>query len=43
MPFINKFGGAAPSLTASGVDVLAFATYDGGDIYHGFMVSTDTS
>jgi hypothetical protein len=35
-------GGSAPSLTSSGVDVIAFSTIDGGTIWHGFVISTDS-
>lgn len=33
--------GAAPTLTSSGRDVLAFYTYDGGSTWNGFMVGKD--
>ena len=35
-------GGAAPTLTTSGVDILVFTTVDGGTIYHGLAASTDS-
>jgi hypothetical protein len=35
-------GGSAPSLTSSGLDVIAFSTIDGGTIWHGFVISTDS-
>jgi hypothetical protein len=34
-------GGTAPTLTASGVDVLGFYTYDGGTTWRGFVLATD--
>lgn len=33
---VDWAGGAAPTLTTSGVDVLAFTTVDGGTIWYGF-------
>jgi hypothetical protein len=33
----------APTLTASGVDILVFITIDGGTIWHGMAASTDSS
>ena len=36
-------GGTAPTLTASGLDLLGFYTYDGGTIWHGMLLSTDSS
>jgi len=36
-------GASAPSLTASGLDVLVFMTYDGGTIWHGMIASADSS
>jgi hypothetical protein len=36
-------GSSAPDLTASGLDVLVFMTYDGGTIWHGMIASTDSS
>jgi hypothetical protein len=35
-------GGSAPTLTSSGVDILAFVTRDGGTIWHGYVMSTDS-
>ena len=35
-------GGTAPTLTASGVDLLVFATIDGGTIWHGQAMSLDS-
>ena len=35
-------GGSAPSLTASGVDILMFTTVDGGTTYHGILASSDS-
>ena len=35
-------GGTAPTLTSSGLDVLAFWTYDGGTIIHWQVISTDS-
>ena len=32
-------GGTAPTLTASGLDILVFMTYDGGTIWHGMLSS----
>jgi len=34
--------GAAPTLTASGKDILVFVTRDGGTIYHGMAASIDS-
>jgi hypothetical protein len=34
-------GGTAPTLTAAGVDVLGFYTYDGGTTWRGFVLATD--
>jgi hypothetical protein len=34
-------GGTAPTLTASGVDQLAFTTRDGGTTYFGFVAGLD--
>ena len=36
-------GASAPDLTASGLDVLVFMTYDGGTIWHGMLASADSS
>ena len=38
---VDWAGGAAPSLTASGVDVLTFLTVDGGTIWYGFAGGLD--
>lgn len=35
-------GGTAPTLTASGVDVLGFYTWDGGTTWRGFVLSKDS-
>jgi hypothetical protein len=35
-------GGTAPTLTASGVDVIAFSTVNAGTLWHGFVISTDS-
>ena len=35
-------GGTAPTLTTSGVDILVFATVDGGTIWHGQTYSVDS-
>ena len=35
-------GGTAPTLTTSGVDILVFATVDGGTIWHGQTYSLDS-
>ena len=35
-------GGTAPTLTASGVDVIAFRTVNAGTLWHGFVISTDS-
>ena len=35
-------GGTAPTLTASGVDVLGFYSHDGGTKWHGFLLSKDS-
>jgi hypothetical protein len=40
---VDWAGGSAPSLTASGVDVLVFMTVDGGTIWHGMVASADSS
>lgn len=34
-------GGTAPALTASGVDVLGFLTFDGGTVWSGFVLGKD--
>lgn len=38
---VDWAGGTAPSLTASGVDVLTFTTVDGGTIWYGFAAGLD--
>lgn len=38
---VNWAGGTAPSLTASGVDVLTFLTVDGGTNWYGFAAGLD--
>ena len=35
-------GGTAPTLTASGVDILTFWTINGGTLWHGFAASIDS-
>ena len=35
-------GGTAPTLTSSGVDVIAFSTINAGTLWHGFVISTDS-
>ena len=35
-------GGTAPTLTTAGVDILVFATIDGGTIWHGFAAALDS-
>lgn len=35
-------GGTAPTLTASGLDILVFTTIDGGTIWHGMVASLDS-
>ena len=35
-------GGTAPTLTASGIDILVFVTTDGGTIWHGMVSSLDS-
>ena len=40
-PGTVDFGGSAPSLTASGVDILLFTTVDG-TTYHCIVSSTDS-
>jgi hypothetical protein len=35
-------GGTAPTLTASGIDILVFETLDGGTIWHGQLASQDS-
>lgn len=38
---VDWAGGTAPTLTASGVDILTFATLDGGTIWYGFAAGLD--
>ena len=40
---VDWAGGSAPSLTASGVDILVFLTTDAGTIWHGMAASLDSS
>ena len=40
---VDWAGGSAPSLTASGVDILTFVTLDAGTIWHGMIASADSS
>ena len=40
---VDWAGASAPTLTASGLDLLVFMTYDGGTIWHGMIASTDSS
>ena len=40
---VDWAGASAPSLTASGLDLLVFMTYDGGTIWHGMLASEDSS
>jgi hypothetical protein len=35
-------GGTKPTLTTAGVDILGFYTFDGGAIWHGFLMSKDS-
>jgi hypothetical protein len=39
---VDWAGGTAPTLTTSGLDILHFFTYDGGTIWHGVVLSTDS-
>ena len=39
---VDWTGGVGPSLTASGADILVFATIDGGTIWHGSTFSLDS-
>lgn len=39
---VDWAGGTAPTLTAAGVDILAFYTRDGGTTWHGVVSSTDS-
>ncbi len=38
---VDWAGGTAPTLTAAGVDILTFATLDGGTIWYGFAAGLD--
>ena len=38
---VDWAGGTAPTLTASGIDVLVFTTIDGGTIWYGFLGGAD--
>lgn len=40
---VDWAGGTAPTLTAAGVDILTFATIDGGTIWYGFAAGLDMS
>jgi len=40
---IEWANGAAPTLTASGKDILVFYTYDGGSTYYGFLSANNIS
>ena len=40
---VDWAGGSAPSLTASGVDILTFVTIDGGTTWYGFAAGLDMS
>jgi len=40
---IEWANGAAPTLTASGKDILVFYTYDGGSTYYGFLSANNVS
>jgi hypothetical protein len=40
---IDWVGGTAPILTSSGVDVLAFYTFNGGSTYYGFVTGKNLS
>lgn len=40
---VDWAGGTAPTLTSSGVDILTFATIDGGTIWYGFAAGLDMS
>ena len=39
---VDWAGGTAPTLTTAGVDILVFATIDGGTIWHGFAAALDS-
>ena len=38
---VDWAGGTAPTLTASGIDILTFTTVDGGTIWYGFLAGAD--
>ena len=38
---VDWAGGTAPTLTASGIDILTFTTIDGGVIWYGFLAGAD--
>ncbi len=38
---VDWAGGTAPTLTASGIDILTFTTIDGGTIWYGFLAGAD--
>jgi hypothetical protein len=40
---VDWVGGTAPILTSSGVDVLAFYTFNGGTTYYGFVTGKNLS
>ena len=40
---VDWAGGSAPTLTASGIDILTFMTIDGGTIWYGFLAGADMS
>ena len=40
---VDWAGASAPTLTASGLDILVFITTDGGTIWHGMVASEDSS
>jgi hypothetical protein len=39
---VDWTGGVAPSLTANGLDLLVFVTYDAGTTIHGMAASLDS-
>ena len=39
---VDWAGGTAPTLTTAGVDILVFASIDGGTIWHGFAAALDS-
>jgi hypothetical protein len=39
---VDWAGGVAPSLTANGLDILVFVSYDAGTTWHGMVSSTDS-